>query len=181
MFSAKRLSLKRGRVFSTLALSSLLVGCVVHSPATIQQREGSAANVNVRTITLLESEGDQGLRTNFRNHLHRAFAEHAVSQDDAAEIIGDFAISSMPSEMALISSSADAGKAVTEAKSSARRAYLLDNCPAKRFRASLILFQRGSGEPIYRAESEAQGCINDPVPLAELADKLVDDALLAQE
>jgi len=63
-------------------------------------------------------------------------------------------------------------------QSAARKSRLLDKCEAVRFRATLALFGRKSGERIHRAESEAFGCKSDHTPLRQLAQSLVDNAVL---
>ena len=164
-----------------LLASLLIAGCAVHSEPTIQSSMGNAAGM--REVALLPSDADQGLRKDFAERLEIAFRARGVPANPEAEIMGDFAVSTMPADMTLATSktqtaASGTNKGVT-VQSAPRRELLLDGCEAVRFRATLVLFNRNSGERLHRAQGESYGCVDDIAPLGELADLLVRDALLA--
>ncbi|MEP2737293.1 MAG: hypothetical protein ABJP34_13460 [Erythrobacter sp.] len=181
MFSAKEASPHWRLAIMALFASTLTAGCTVHSEPSIQGSTGNAAGM--RDVAILETATDQSLRTAFAEHLKIAFRARGVPADSKAEIMGDFAVSTMPADMSIATSNPDAPDSSTSAglivQSAQRQERLFDNCEAVRYRATLVLFNRSSGERVHRAAGESQGCVDDPVPLNELADLLVRDALLA--
>ncbi len=182
MFSDNRaLCRSKGKYLVLAATASFLAGCAVYSPPQIQESTGSAAGT--REVAFIVSEGDSGLRVSFREHLQMAFRARGVVAQDDADVVGDFAIATMPAGISLASTKPNvidpAGPSDIKAKSIPRDSKLLDNCDAVRFRASLVLFDRVSGERIHRAEGESEGCEGNSAPLDALAEVLVRDALLA--
>ncbi len=159
-----------------LASTSLLAGCSAYSEPFIQDSVGNAAGL--REVVILAGEEDAGLRIGFRKQLQSAFRTRGVPSNDTADVVGDFAISTMHKDMSLAAtrSGGENGVVVQSAK---RDGKLLDGCKEVRYRATLALFSRKSGERIHRAESESSACKDDPAPLERLADALVRDALLA--
>jgi hypothetical protein len=174
-----------------LVAVSLLGSCAVNDPPTIQSSTGNAAGT--RAVALISSDGDEGLRSVFQDHLRYAFRERGVPSQTEAPVLGDFAIAVLPAEVSIATAktldTASASSSVASepsrpdliVKSAPRKDRLLDNCDAVRYRASLVLFDRESGNRLHRAEGEAAGCATDAVPLAKLADLLVRDALLAPQ
>lgn len=159
----------------------LIAGCAVHSEPAIQTSMGNAAGM--REVALLEGDSDQGLRTNFAQRLEIAFRVRGVPANPESEILGDFAVSAMPANMSIATSkpqavNTGASQSVT-IQSAPRRERLIDGCDAVRYRATLVLFNRSSGERVHRAQGESHGCVDDAAPLNELANLLVRDALLA--
>lgn len=183
MYSAKWPSIVSGKALLALLITPLIASCAVHSPPKIQHSTGNV--VGISSITLLSSEGDKGGRTSFQKHLYNAFQVRGVSENENSSVIGDFAISALPGDMALASfqkeTSRNNDRPSIEVKSDARHAHLFDNCEPIRIRATLILLQRGTGKLIHRAESEAQACKDSTLPLANMADKLVHNALDKQK
>ncbi|MEO9463356.1 MAG: hypothetical protein ABJ242_11565 [Marinomonas sp.] len=159
-----------------LTSTPLLASCAVYSEPTIQDSIGNAAGL--REVAILSSKEDAGLRIDFRKQLQLAFRARGVPSKDTADVIGDFAISTMHKDMSLASSRSGGENGVV-IQSAPRKSKFLDRCEDVRYRATLVLFNRTSGERVHRAEGESQGCKGDPAPLDDLADTLVRDALLA--
>jgi len=173
MFSVSQALCKRRVTLSCLALLPLISSCAVQTPPQILNSIGGAHGT--REIFLSAADEDSALRASFRDRLKTAFIDRAIAYNDNADVMGDFAISTLPANVELAST--DSAPLVTQ--SAARKSLLLDNCEAVRFRATLVLFNRKSGERIHRAESEAFGCEGDQVPLSQLAIALVDNSLLS--
>lgn len=178
--TAKTAQRKKAAIVLSLA-SAILASCAVYSEPAIQESSGNAAGM--QAITLLIGENDGELRNRFRQSLKTSFRARGVTSSDNAKYFGDFAISAMPSDITLAASkpnkAAPGSVLDVEVQSAARESYWLDGCKAQRFRASLVLFERESGNRVHRAESESVGCEDDSAPLAQLADILVRDAILS--
>ena len=181
MFSASLALCKRRATLSLMVSLPLLSACAVRTPPEILSSTGGAAGT--RDIALVVTDDDSALRTSFRNTLKEAFKDRAIAYSDKADLIGDFAISIVPADVELASTKPEnasnpANETSIVTQSAARKSRLLDKCEAVRFRATLALFGRKSGERIHRAESEAFGCKSDHTPLRQLAQSLVDNAVL---
>lgn len=186
MFSAGQAFGKRKVALSSLAMLPLLTACAVQTPPEILNSTGGAAGTRDIAL-LLPTDDESALRVSFRDNLKAAFKDHAIAYDEEANVIGDFAISTMPANVELASTAVEASSASSNetpdetivTQSAARKSLLLDKCEAVRFRASLALFERKSGERIHRAESEAFGCKSNQAPLRRLAKALVGNAVLS--
>ena len=178
MSSAKWASPRWRTALLVLASTPIMAGCVTYSEPTIQDSVGNAAGL--REIAILASKKDAGLRIAFREQLQSAFRARGVLPNDAADVVGDFAISTMNKDMSLATtrSATETGVAV---QSEPLKGKLLDGCKELRYRATLVLFDRRTGERIHRAEGESQACEGDPGLFDRMADMLVRDALLAPQ
>lgn len=185
MFSVSQALCKRRVTLSCLALLPLISSCAVQTPPQILNSIGGAHGT--REIFLSAADEDSALRASFRDRLKTAFIDRAIAYNDNADVMGDFAISTLPANVELASTDSAPDSVHSDqtsqkslvTQSAARKSLLLDNCEAVRFRATLVLFNRKSGERIHRAESEAFGCEGDQVPLSQLAIALVDNSLLS--
>lgn len=158
-----------------LASTSLMTGCTTYSEPIIQDSTGNAAGLH--EVAILAGEDVSGMRAAFQRQLQSAFLNRGVATSETANVVSDFAISSMNKDMALAATRTgdESGVEVLSAKRAGR---LLDGCKEVRYRATLVLFNRETGERIHRAEGESRACNGDPAPLDLLADALVSDALL---
>ncbi|MEO0463182.1 MAG: hypothetical protein AAF127_08630 [Pseudomonadota bacterium] len=69
------------------------------------------------------------------------------------------------------------GKQEQDWITSPRRKRRFDKCEAQRLRGTLVLYDRASGQKVYRGSGEAVECEFGDAEIAALAQQLVDDAI----
>lgn len=180
MISARPAYCKVKSAFLALVLTPLVAGCAVYSAPAIKDRTGKVAGL--KEIAILAGDKDGKLRNRFREELQASFGSNGVKSVDTAETIGDFAISIIPADATIASSKAGIAKPATPSdiniKSEPRRSYIFDGCEAVRIRASLVLFDRASGNLLQRSEGTADGCKGETPPTQELAELLARNVLM---
>lgn len=181
MFGAQKATPWRKTALTALCIAPSLASCTVHSEPTIQGSAGNAAGL--REIAILSSDRDEGLRISFKRQLQAAFRSRGVPASSTAQVVADYAIAIMDDDMSIVPSGPDDENDISvgtpDGRLAPRIGSLLDRCDTVRYRASLVLYNRSTGERIHRAQSEGTGCAKNAAPLGELAQALVRDALLA--
>lgn len=161
------------RPWAMLAIPLALSACAVGAPPSIVASDGSLSE---RSVQLAPLEDNRGQRAEFAAAIERALGAHSVQLAHDAPLIAEFAIAER---------SATAGEADPEASSNEtivwtsepRDHEFLDQCDARRLRATLVLIDGRDGSLAYRGVAEATDCEFDSAYLDQMATALVGDAL----
>jgi hypothetical protein len=170
------------------ALAGALAACAVSAPLDL--RSTGAGATSLSEITLASpAEPETGDRAQFADALTQAFARHGLRSAAAAQVVADFAFAISPAGDGIVAGDpqstnrgvATQGAADAEPQlnwlAQPRRARRFDQCAAQRMRATLVLFDRGNGQQVYRGQASQIECGFTDADIAAMADALVKDAI----
>lgn len=113
----------------------------------------------------------------FRSHIADALKQAGISLDAQARLIADVSLSVAPAEMGVVSKPAQNAPAGREAQwlAAPRDKRLLDRCRAQRMKGVLSVFDRETGNLVFRSESTAMACSFSAEDQRAAADALIAD------
>jgi hypothetical protein len=162
------------RGFCASALLTL-AGCAVATPFAL---DSTGQGVPARAVVALPAEAAAGSdQARLAAALQRAFSANAVSTAKDGRYLADFAVSLRDAAGGLTTSTEAVDEQAIDWQAHPRNRRLLDGCTAQRMRATLVLFDRQSGEMVYRGQGEATDCGFSDEAMDEVASALVADAL----
>lgn len=171
------LSVRQGLKSAALFGAGLgLIGCAVTSPPVITASNGGSVSA-ISNVNLLKPDNDQTQPGLLHAALVQEFARRNVEVSSDADTVAEMSYASGPSSMGLYTS--QSGEPDTEAAQLAetRKSRWYDACKTVRVRASLALFDRGSGELKGTSSAQSTLCANATPNHAEIAKLLINDAL----
>lgn len=164
----------------TVTLAGLLGACSVSSP--LQVRSTGSGSVAPTSIALMISDDEAGkTRAQYGAALQSAFADRQIGIDPAAPVIAEYAFSIGDATDGLLvgkPKKTDTGQQ-PDWEATPRKKGRFDKCDAKRMRGTLVLFDRTSGNIIYRGEADQIECDFSEIQVKTAAEKLVADAVNA--
>jgi len=153
-----------------------LIGCAVTSPPAITASNGGAVSP-ISNINLLKPEDDQTQPGLLHAALVQEFARRNVEVSSDADIVAEMSYSSGPSSMGLYTSQSGKPDSEAEQVAETRQSRWYDACKTVRVRASLALFDRGSGELKGTSSAQSTLCADATPNHVEIAKILIGDAL----
>jgi len=153
-----------------------LIGCAVTSPPAIIASNAAPAGA-ISSVNLLKPEDDQTQPGLLHAALVQEFTLRGVDISSDADAVAEMSYSVGPSSMGLYTN--QTGKPDSEAVQIAetRKSHWYDECEAVRVRASLALFDRGSGELMGTSSAQSTLCADATPNHAEIAKLLISEAL----
>lgn len=157
-------------------LAVTLSACSV-STAPLIERTGPGISTST-TVTLTGASGTP-TQDKFRAALERHFASYGIPVSNSGALVVDYSMSARPAEIGLATTRPDpvAGTAV-DYVSIPREDEFLQECRPQRLRATMVIFDRGSGSLQYRGVREITLCDISATSIEEMAAELVKDAQL---
>lgn len=152
---------------------ALISGCAVNAPPVLRSDNGLSRDIS--RIHLITPEENQPQRIALHDALSDALGAKGIEVSDDANTIGEVAIAGSPSTVGLYAGEAGASDDNARPIAQIRKSRWYDGCKASRMKASLAVFDRTSGDLITRSEVESVTCEGDPMPMAEIAELLVDE------
>jgi len=174
---------RRAAALTLGLLAAGLSACSVSSPLTIAS--SGAALAETRAIAIEEADEADTTRSQFADALASAFAQRAIAADPEARTLADFSLAMRDAEQGVLrgngSEGANEGEdAEQDWIAAPRKARRFDECEAKQLRGTLVLLDRVTGTVVYRGSGEATECQFGEAQIADLAERLVADALRTQ-
>lgn len=154
----------------------LLAGCSVARPLEVVPTTARFSDVSAFAIYLPPEQAD-GPGTGFRTEFAGALARAGVAHDSQARLVADVSLAEGPAEIG-VARLPDAKQADPLARAwlaQPRDKRLLDECPARRQKAVASLFDRQTGERVFRSESITVACTFSAADRKAAADALVAD------
>lgn len=170
-----------GRTSPAAALAAILAmmtsACAVTSPLAIDSTGDGITSAGKVALAVSNDEKSER-RARFAGALGEAFADRSIPVAADGGYVADYAISLGEAADGVVRGEAKAG---TEPDwlATPRSAGRFDKCDAQRMRGTLVLFDRASGEVIYRGSASRIECGFDDGDIDAMADALVADALKA--
>jgi hypothetical protein len=160
-----------------MALLPALAGCAVSSPFAIQST--GAGPQRETSITLASAAEADSTRGHFARALEQAFAARSVRVAEGAPLLADFSATVSLAQSGVLRGKGDTVEASAEPDwiAAPRRPRRFDKCDAQRLRATLVVYDRANGAITYRGSGEGTDCAFDDGAIADLADRLVADAM----
>ena len=159
-------------IANLVAPALMLAGCAVNTPPVVRTSAGALSEAV--DVALLPSEGESGLRVDFRRSIERAIAAGGLAHDPASNLVADYGLSVQSAEVGqVIAVDESAADGTVSWQSMPRRGRLFDGCDPVRAQATLAVFDREAGELVYRSEAETIACSTDKIDLDRLARELV--------
>lgn len=160
------------------ACALLLAGCSVARPLEVLPTTAQFSEVSAFAVYLPPEQAEgpaSGFRTEFAGALQRA----GIALDPQARLVADVSMAEGPAEIGIarLPAAQQAGPQETGWLAQPRDKRLLDECPARRLKAVASLFDRQTGERVFRSESVAVACTFSAADRQAAADALVADII----
>lgn len=167
----------RARLAGMAALSALcLSGCSVERPLRTAPTASTSEKLPLRSVALLTEPGSPAAER-FRSDIAGSLTQAGIAIDLQARLVADVSMSIAPAEVGVVSKPAQSAPAGGTARwlAEPRDKRMLDRCRAQRMKGILSLFDRESGDLVFRSEATALACSFSAEDQRAAADALVAD------
>lgn len=152
---------------------ALLAGCSVKTEPLLRSETGTLRSFS--QIALIAPEAEQIHRLRLHNAVASALASQGIDANADSNAVGEVAIAVSPSTVGLYAGEASAPDDQSRPIADIRNERWYDGCGTARIKASLAVFDRGTGELIKRSQVERHICAEKELPAEELAQLLVSE------
>lgn len=169
--------LDKSRIHYAACLAVLLAtsGCAVRTPPVTSHSDGFSGQI--RSVEFVEADNSNEAGNALRNAVSSKFTGRGIAATSAspASHVVDLAVARHDAEMSLRTGSRDAKNFNNQVEP--RSGHWLDGCKAERVRATLALYDGGSGKLAGRSSAETTVCAGDALDFDGLANSLVSGLL----